>query len=226
MTETAPRIALIHAVTVAMAPIEAAFAEAWPEADRINLLDDALGPDRAAAGALTEAIAARIGRLGDYAVAAGADAILYTCSAFGPAIERVAARLDRPVLKPNEAMFAEALGAGERIGMVVTFGPSVASMEAEFVAAAKAAGSTATLETVLVAEAMDALRAGDAATHNAAVANAARDLAHCDAVLLAQFSTSRALEATEATIAAPVITAPGAAVRVLRQRLAAATMAG
>ncbi|MGH6903202.1 MAG: hypothetical protein ACREIR_10730 [Geminicoccaceae bacterium] len=37
-----PRIALIHAMTVAMALIERAFAGLWPEAERVNLLDDAL----------------------------------------------------------------------------------------------------------------------------------------------------------------------------------------
>lgn len=218
---TAPRIALIHAVTVAMDPIHAAFASLWPEADLLNLLEDGLAPDRARDGALTAAMTARIGALADYAVSAEADAILYTCSAFGPAIEAAAARLPLPVLKPNEAMFDEALAAGERIGMVATFGPSVASMEAEFAEAARAAGSSATIETVLDADALVALKAGDAATHNARVAEAAARLADCDAILLAHFSTSRALEATAAAVPVPVITAPEAAVRALKARLSA-----
>jgi hypothetical protein len=92
------RIALIHAVAVAMQPVAAAFARDWPAASVVNLLDDALGPDRARAKALDEAMFRRIAALADYAMSIGADGILYTCSAFGPAIEAGARRLPVPVL--------------------------------------------------------------------------------------------------------------------------------
>jgi hypothetical protein len=215
-----PRIALIHAVTVAMPPVHAAFGRLWPEARLANLLEDSLSPDRAAEGELTAAMSARIMALARYAAGTDAAGILFTCSAFGPAIEAASRALaPLPVLKPNEAMFAEGLAAGDRIGMVATFGPACETMEAEFTEAAAAAGRPgARLRTVLVAEAMAALRAGDGATHDRLVAEAARSLADCDAVMLAHFSTSRALAATEAALAgaAPVLTAPEAAVRVLK----------
>ena len=41
------RIALIHATPAAVGPIKDAFAEAWPEPDLVNLLDDSLSRDRA-----------------------------------------------------------------------------------------------------------------------------------------------------------------------------------
>jgi hypothetical protein len=54
------RIALIHAVAVAIAPVEAAFRELWPEAECTNLLDDSLSGDRERDGALTAAMTRRI----------------------------------------------------------------------------------------------------------------------------------------------------------------------
>ena len=211
------RIALIHAVTVAIDPIQTAFKTLWPEADVINLLEDGLSPDRAKDEDLTPAMTERIGALGRYALTTGADGILYTCSAFGPAIDAFAKTTKVPVLKPNEAMFRRALKAGKRIGMLATFPPSVASMEEEFREMAAAANSTATIETVLVADAMIALKGGDAATHNRLLAEAAPKLAGCDAILLAHFSTSRALEAVSAVVSCPVLTSPGAAVEELRE---------
>src|SRR5436305_11246732 len=176
------RIALIHAVTVAIAPVHEAFARLWPVAECIDILDTSLSLDRERDGELTPAMARRIGALADYAASTGADGILYTCSAFGEAIEAAAAASSLPVLKPNEAMFEAALRAGQRIGMLATFGPSVAGMEDEFRQMAAATGSGASIETICVSEAMAALKAGDGATHDRLLAEAAARLADCDAV--------------------------------------------
>src|SRR4051794_716605 len=109
------RIALIHAVSVAIDPVQEAFRLLWPDAYCSNLLEDSLGPDLEREGELTPRMTTRIGALADYAVSTGADAILFTCSAFGSAIEQAAARLPLPVLKPNEAMFEAALETGDNI---------------------------------------------------------------------------------------------------------------
>lgn len=215
-----PRIALIHAVTVAMAPVHDCFRQLWPEAECVDILDTSLSRDREREGRLTDTMVGRFLLLAKYAEDNGADGILFTCSAFGEAIEACAADAKVPVLKPNEAMFDAALAAGQRLGMLATFEPSVAGMEAEFRDIAGAAGSPAALDSYCVAGAMKALQAGDGDGHDRLLAEAAPRFADCDAVLLAHFSTSRAAEAVQKALTCPVLTAPGAAVAKLKGRIA------
>jgi len=127
------RIALIHALKHSIVPIEASFAKLWPEARLMNLLDDSLSADLARDGRLTSAMTERFQAIGRYVAGTGADAILFTCSAFGPCIEAVArTRAPMPVLKPNEAMIAQAVNQGGKIGLLSTFPPTLASMPREF----------------------------------------------------------------------------------------------
>lgn len=217
MSTAMPRIVLFHATPVAMEPIKSSMARLWPEAEAINLLDDGLSADRAKEGPeLSDALSDRFVDLGRYAGRMGADGILITCSAFGPAIDRMSAELAIPVLKPNEAMFREAIAAGGRIGMLATFAPAVATMTEEFEHFVADAGTPATLDTIVVPDAIDRLRQGDAATHNRLVAELAPRFAGHDAIMLAHFSTSRAAEAVRAVVTIPVLSAPDAAV--LRMR--------
>jgi Asp/Glu/hydantoin racemase len=211
-----PRIALIHATPVSIDPIHQALQSGWPEAEAVNILDDSLAPDRAKTPELSPAVADRIVQLARYARSTGADGILFTCSAFGRAIEMAASLLDVPVLKPNEAMFEAAIRAGRRIAMIATFPPSVASMEAEFAAQSRALDMGARLISRLVEPAMIALRSGDAAQHNRLIAEEAARLTDVDVIMLAHFSTSRAAAAVRQAVDRPVITSPDAAVIKLR----------
>ena len=215
------RIALIHALRHSPPPIEAAFARAWPEAVLMNLLDDSLSADLARAGSLTPAMTERFLSLSRYAVGTGAEGILFTCSAFGPCIEAVAAeQAPRPVLKPNEAMVEEAVAAAReaaggrrpRIGLLASFAPTLQSMPPEFPADVEivpchAEGSLAALD------------AGDGATHDRLAAEAARRLADCDVIALAQFSLARAAPLVAEATGRPVFTTPDSAVRKIRRLL-------
>src|SRR5262249_62274772 len=144
-TGMSKRIALIHATPVAMQPVMEAFRRGWTDVDTFNVLDDALSTDLARAGTLNEALQQRIASLAAYATGIGADGILYTCSAFGEAIEAVARTARIPVLKPNEAMFEDVLQRGTRVGLLATFQPSIPALEQEFAALAKAQGKDVTL---------------------------------------------------------------------------------
>ena len=120
------------------------------------------------------------------------------------------------MLKPNEAMFARALALGPKVAMIATFAPAVPGMEAEFRDLAATLAPSARLTSVVAEGAIDALRAGDAETHNRLVAEAARALAGHDVLMLAHFSTACAAAAVRAVTATPVLTSPGAAVASLR----------
>jgi len=212
-----PRIFLFHATLVAIEPIRAAMHELWPEAEAVNILDESLSLDRAREpDTLSQGIIRRFVALGRQAVDGGADGILITCSAFGPAIRQLATEVPVPVLMPNEAMFRAALSRGSRIGMVATFGPAIGTMEDEFRAFASEVGSPATLETVLAEGAIESLRRGEAADHDRKVAEAAAQLSGFDALMLAHFSTSRAAQAVRSAVDIPVLTAPEAAVGRMR----------
>lgn len=214
------RIALIHALTHSIVPINDAFAQMWPEATRVNLLDDSLSADLAAnGGALDEAMHVRFETLADYAVSCGADGVLFTCSAFGSCIERVAREhANIPVLKPNEAMISEAVaavnGSEKAIGLIASFAPTLVSMPPEFPAAS-------TLHTELVEDAMLALNAGDGAAHDASVVAAALRLKAkgVGVIALAQFSMARAATAVAQATGLPVLTTPSTAIRLLKLRL-------
>ncbi|MCB1997295.1 MAG: arylsulfatase [Rhodoferax sp.] len=212
------RLALIHALAHSPAPINAALAREWPDAVRMNLLDDSLSADLARAGALDERMTQRFITLADYAVGTGADAILFTCSAFGPCIDAVKARhAGLPVLKPNEAMVDEAvaLAAGTPIGLLTTFGPTLQTMPPEF-------PPTAVLHTALADGAMAALDAGDTASHDRLAVEAAIRLADqgCRVIALAQFSLARTRDAVAAATGLPVLTTPDSAVARLKALLA------
>lgn len=220
-----PRIALIHALAHSVEPINIAFTQHWPEAQRMNLLDDSLSADLArnvAAGGvgLDAVMFERFARLTQYVVDTGAQGILFTCSAFGPCIEAVARmHAGIPVLKPNEAMVAEAHSAivgngGGKLGLISTFPATLQSMPSEFPA-------EVVLDLALAEGALDALNQGDTATHDLLIALEAKALASrgCSHIALAQFSMARARKVCEDASGLPVLTTVDSALRALRERL-------
>jgi hypothetical protein len=208
------RITLIHALKHSIAPIEAAFARLWPDASLMNLVDDSLSADLARDGSLRVAMTERFLTLGRYAASTGTDAILFTCSAFGPCIEAVARELaPMPVLKPNAAMIEQAAARGYRIGLLSTFAPTLVSMPREFPSSVKVVPK-------LADGALAALDRGDGAEHDRLVAQASRDLRDCDLIALAQYSMAPAAALVAEASGRPVLTTPESAVLKLKQLLA------
>ena len=215
-----PRIALIHATPVAIEPICEAFASSWPGARITNLLDDSLSADLAAEGKLTEKMVERFVTLAHYCAGTGANAILFTCSAFGVAIEAARTAVAIPVLKPNEAMFDEALEAGGSLGLLSTFPPSIPSMVRELEDEAARRAARISIRTATVADAMSALQRGDAERHDRLITEASREFKECDVLMLAQFSMARAAARLPRRSGQRILTSPDSAVARLKRDLA------
>lgn len=213
------RIGLVHALHASIAPVEAAFAEGWPEAETVSLYDQSLYLDYNAVGALNAELSARVGALLKHSAHCRAHAILFTGSLFGAAVE--AARLDMeiPVLASYEAMIEVAFRRGARLGLVSTL-PDTARLVIEDIRRYSEREELAVeLETRLVDGAMQLLQQGDVAGHDAMVAAAAAELAGCDALMLSQFSMAPVLKQLPPALAQRTLTAPAAAVARIRELL-------
>ena len=212
------RIALIHALSHSVEPINTVMALQWPDANRMNLLDDSLSADLATSGrGLDTAMHQRFLDLASYAVGTGVHGILFTCSAFGPCIDAVKARFPHlPVFKPNEAMITEVEAQTQRVGLIASFAGTLETMPSEFTHGTQ-------VQTALAAEALDALNLGDVDAHDAAVLQAAKRLeaGGAKAIALAQFSMARAAPFLRQHLSVPVFTTPESAVRALKVALGA-----
>jgi len=164
------------------------------------LLDEAR-----AAGAVTPALARRVGDALGELVAAGARLVVCTCSTIGAAAESAAVGV--PVLRIDRPMAERAVALGPRIAYVAALASTLAPTAALLRDAAQRAGREVVLTEVLCGEAWPLFERGDLEAYYDAVAGAARDAAAaCDVVVLAQGSMGPAAARAESPV--PVLSSP------------------
>lgn len=212
-----PHIFLFSVHKDAMDAAVRAFTADWPEARISNLLDDSLFAWVREAGGVVPEMYDVFRNLTRHMIDRGANGILFTCSAFRPVIDACIKEFELPILKPNDAMIENALAAGSRIAIMATVGPTIPSIAVEIEEKAAAQGRTVELMPYVVDHAFDALAGGDAATHDRLVAERARDIERCDAIVLAQFTLARAVPAVRSVNKMPIYDSPGAAVARMRE---------
>lgn len=212
-----PHIFLFSVHPDAMDAAVQAFAVDWPEARVSNLLDDSLFAWVREAGGVVPEMTGVFRHLTRHMIDRGADGILFTCSAFREVIDTCIREFPLPILKPNDAMIDQALDAGSRIAVMATVAPTIPSISAEIEEMAASRGQRVELVPCYIESAFEALARGDADTHDRLVAARAREIVGCDAIVLAQFTLSRAVPAVQAVNRTPVYNSPGAAVARMRK---------
>ena len=145
--------------------------------------------------------------------------MLFTCSAFGTAIEAAKQAVKVPVLKPNEAMIEDAIAAGSNLALLTTFEPSIPSLKRELEELATGRGIQLKLKTRTVPAAITALLQGQGDIHDRLIHAAAAEMGPCDALVLGQFSMARAATGIPAAVGRKVLTSPHSAVARLKQIL-------
>lgn len=206
----AKTLALIH-TSATLVPVFAELcAKYLPGVKTFNIVDDSLIKNTIACGALTPDTARRVVNYADSAQDAGADMILYTCSSIGPAVEMAASLSRIPVLRVDQPMADQAVATGTRIGIVATLSTTLDPTTDLVRRRALAAGREVELKPRLCEGAFEALMSGDAATHDARVADALRALAQeTDVIVLAQASMARVVDTLpEADRKVPILASP------------------
>jgi Asp/Glu/hydantoin racemase len=214
-------LALVHTVP----PLVDVFARLTPKLlpglKPMHILDEPLLEVIRRRGGLVAADADRL--LGHVAAAeqAGALAALVTCSTVSPCVDSVRPRANIAVFKIDEAMIADAVQRGERIGVVATNQTTLEPTRRMLAERALATGAHITVELVLVEGALPALLSGAGETHDRLVAATVRDLARrSDVVVLAQASMARVLDVIpEADRMAPILSSPHLALAQVREHL-------
>ena len=179
-----------------------------------NIADDSLVKGIIAAGSLTPTIARRVANYLESAELAGADYIMVTCSSIGPAVEAGAKLIGVPVLRVDQPMVDKAVATGKKIGVIATLRTTLEPTADLIQRRADKAGKQIEVTSKLCEGAFEALMSGDAATHDAKVAAALKELLQqVDVIVLAQASMARVVDTlAPAYKRVPILASPGIAV--------------
>ena len=185
-----------------------------PGVNVFNIADDSLVKGIIASGSLTPVIARRVASYLESAELAGADYIMVTCSSIGPAVEAGAKLIGVPVLRVDQPMVDKAVATGKKIGVIATLRTTLEPTADLIQRRADKAGKQIEVTSKLCEGAFEALMSGDAATHDAKVAAALKELSkQVDVIVLAQASMARVVDTLKSeNKRVPILASPGIAV--------------
>lgn len=187
----------------------------------VHLVDESLIQDTIRAGRLRKLTMRRLVDQIASAEAAGADAVLVTCSSIGPGVTLAQQFFEIPVLRIDETMAEAAVQQAATIGVLATLRTTLDPTTALLREKAAQAGRAVELVECLCEEAFPAVLAGDTETHDRILRKALmEDLKGVDLIVLAQASMARVVATLPpGSLAVPVLSSPELAVLCARAAL-------
>ncbi len=208
-------LGLIHTSATLVPVFQQLCNQLLPGIQVFNIVDDSLIKDVIAKGELTAHTARRVVDYVGSAESAGADFILVTCSSIGAAVEAAAELTSVPVLRVDQPMADLAVQSGTKIGVIATLPTTLAPTSDLVKRRAAKAGKEVEVISRLCEGAFESLMSGDAARHDAMVAEALKELSsQVDVILLAQASMARVVDTlSESDKKVPIIASPPQAIK-------------
>lgn len=185
------------------------------------MVDESLIQDTIRLGSLQKLTMRRVVDQVASAEAAGAHAVLVTCSSIGPAVTLAKQLFDVPVLRVDDAMAEAAVRQAQKIGVAATLRTTLDPTTALLREKAAQAGRSVELVECLCEDAFPAVLAGDTGTHDKLLRRALlEDLDGVELIVLAQASMARVLGTLpHGALHAKVLTSPELAVMSAREAL-------
>ena len=212
------RIVMIHALAESVPPVKVAFGEVFPEAEVINLLDEALFIDFK--GQITPQLRRRMSQLICYCEEYGADAVGLACSVYAPVVETAKDLVDVPLVSSYSPVMEEAVRAGRRIGVIASVAATLRDSEYYLYRTAEEQGREIETELCFAEELIPLYRTQGEEAFNARLEELVMDLSErVDAVLLGQFSMATALKRLQEVCPVPVLSGPHSSANKLKELL-------
>jgi len=207
-------LGLIHTSATLVPVFQQLCSQYLKDVQVFNIVDDSLIKNVIKCGELRPDTARRAVNYAASAEAAGADFILYTCSSIGAAVETAATLTKVPVLRVDQPMADKAIRTGSRIGVVATLSTTLNPTTDLVKRRAAAVGKQVQVISKLCEGAFDALMSGDAARHDAMVAEGLKELSfQVDVIVLAQASMARVVDnLAAADKKIPILSSPSIAI--------------
>jgi len=187
-------LVMLHTTTSLITTFEALCAELLPEIKIKHIIDELLLEEVCLRGKYQPADVQRLAGYAQSALAIGARAVLVTCPALSPLVDRLPRLSALRVYKIDAAMIALAAQKGERIGVLATDPTLLESMRRMLKEEAEMINREIMVEMMVVPEAQDALRDGNGEKYDRLVRKSINEISDwVDCVVLAQASMARAM---------------------------------
>jgi Asp/Glu/hydantoin racemase len=196
------KIALVHAMTESVQPIEEAFRKVAPNVKLLHFMDTGLLNMLEGHGEMTPAISRRFQRLLNSAIDSDVDIIQLTCSAFNNLANVLQPFYEVKIFRSDEAMLDEALRY-KRIGLISTVKATPIALQDYLYKK----NSSIHVESIVNREALNYLKQGKKREHDQLIQTMINEMEEkVDAIVLSQYSMAHVANQVDRSV--PILTGP------------------